>query len=286
MRLQLFSDMHRDFSRRSLGSILAPDNDSHHTWLINAGDFCNRAYNRLTGQQSVYFEQLEQYKDQWGYKGVISVFGNHENYLSMVNPKGLKNYFPSDPVKKIYYLEDEYLEVEPGEFIYGATMWPSFLNEPDEKNLFFIERGMTDFRQIEEPDMLRKGTSPYGTVIKDHSIDKCRQYFDESIEKFFKFMDERKPTDKVVLLMHFAPFKKSIHPKYQDSEVNAYFWIGMEHRGKIFNYPQLKAILHGHTHSSFDYTYKGIRVWCNPYGYESARGLENPEFNDRLIIGL
>ena len=77
-----------------------------------------------------------------------------------------------------------------------------------------------------------------------------------------------------VVVTHFAPHTNSIHPKWQDNEVSAYFCNHLPHLVE-----KADLWLHGHTHDAFDYQVgldktKG-RVVCHPRGY--AGGFEKEQ---------
>jgi hypothetical protein len=97
-----------------------------------------------------------------------------------------------------------------------------------------------------------------------------------------------------VVITHHLPSQRSIAPRYAGSLSNAGFVSELE---PMMGAERVQLWIHGHTHSSFDYTVAGTRVVCNPRGY--ARGLgsnpeqarptlsfENPEFQPALVIEI
>ncbi len=82
---------------------------------------------------------------------------------------------------------------------------------------------------------------------------------------------------KRVVISHFCPSEKSVHPRYGKSLLNGYFTANMEKYMDTIGY-----WFFGHTHDSFDYKLGETRVICNPKGY----GSENKDFNPNLIIPL
>jgi predicted phosphodiesterase len=122
--------------------------------------------------------------------------------------------------------------------------------------------------------------------IKGMTPEKMAELFNTDF-KFLKYNVE-KYSDKdnsIVIATHFAPSKKSIHPKYKGNMLNPYFVNDLDEF--ILANPQIKLWCHGHTHSSLDYMIGETRVVCNPLGYQESDGsFENPEFNKDLIIEI
>lgn len=96
--------------------------------------------------------------------------------------------------------------------------------------------------------------------------------FVEGLKKFIETAGEKR-----VIISHFCPSEKSVHPRYGKSLLNGYFVSNMEKYMDTIGY-----WFFGHTHDSFDYKVSETRVICNPKGY----GSENKDFNPNLIIHL
>ncbi|CAB4131515.1 Calcineurin-like phosphoesterase domain, ApaH type [uncultured Caudovirales phage] len=94
---------------------------------------------------------------------------------------------------------------------------------------------------------------------------------------FYSFLKtELKEGDIVVT--HYAPSWKSVHPRFAGSPINACYISDME---DLILERKPALWVHGHVHDSFDYMIGSTRVVCNPFGYPWQL---NPKFNDRLII--
>jgi predicted phosphodiesterase len=84
-----------------------------------------------------------------------------------------------------------------------------------------------------------------------------------------------------VVVTHFAPSPRSIHPRFAGSPINASFVSDLE--AHIARW-QPVFWLHGHTHDSFDYRIGTTRVVCNPRGYAPDGVLENTRFDPTLVL--
>jgi Icc-related predicted phosphoesterase len=84
-----------------------------------------------------------------------------------------------------------------------------------------------------------------------------------------------------VVITHHAPSRKSIHPRFADSLMNACFVSDAEH---LIERSGACLWIHGHTHDSFDYPVSGTRVVCNPRGYARNGVNENRSFDRNLLV--
>lgn len=82
-----------------------------------------------------------------------------------------------------------------------------------------------------------------------------------------------------VVITHHLPSYKSVHPKYKNSPLNAFFVCDVE---RLILEKKPRLWIHGHTHESCDYFIGETRVVCNPFGY--ARIEENQSFDFGKII--
>lgn len=92
---------------------------------------------------------------------------------------------------------------------------------------------------------------------------------------------------KLVVVTHFAPSRRSIDPKYGDARLgdNCYFASDLD--GAVAG-SGAALWVHGHTHTSMDYTIGDTRVLCNPRGYSKGANAhpENPAFVCPLIVDV
>lgn len=102
----------------------------------------------------------------------------------------------------------------------------------------------------------------------------------ETQKDSIKFLRENIKNNDVVMT-HHLPHHKSIVPKYKNNPMNKFFFHTI--CNNILEDLQPKLWVHGHSHSSLDYTVKSTRVVCNPVGYISEL---NPDFIKDLVINI
>jgi len=97
--------------------------------------------------------------------------------------------------------------------------------------------------------------------------------------KFQKFLEKNLQEGDVVLT-HYLPSYKSIHPKYRGAQTNAFFVSEMD---QLIHDRSPALWAHGHTHESFDYQLSRTRIVCNPFGYPK---MLNPGYKEKLLISV
>lgn len=87
-----------------------------------------------------------------------------------------------------------------------------------------------------------------------------------------------------IVVTHHAPHPLSLAPRFAQMLSSAGFISDLS----PMLGPSVALWIHGHTHTSFDYTVGGTRVLCNPRGYVHPRTgqRENPAFDWRKIVTL
>ncbi len=84
-----------------------------------------------------------------------------------------------------------------------------------------------------------------------------------------------------VVITHHAPSRRSIHPRFEGSRLNACFVSDLDH---LLGASRARLWIHGHTHDSFDYEVHGTRVVCNPRGFARDGVNENAAFDPDFIV--
>lgn len=190
---------------------------------------------------------------------VVYIPGNHEYYGSRFDQR---NFDLSRVCAQygVHFLLNTSVVIKDCE-IFGSTLWTGFSLYGDAaKGMKDAERGINDFRRC-----------------GDMNAERMLGLHTESVKEIENFKAKKGP--KKVVVTHFCPHPKSVHPKYGKDPLNAYFCTDLSH---LFG-EEIPLFIHGHSHSSFDYDVLGSRVLANPRGYGDY---ENPEFNPRLVVEI
>ena len=178
------------------------------------------------------------------FKKIVYVAGNHEYYRSSISD--VKSMLGDLKINNFHYLDNSSCVVDGQRFV-GGTMW--FGLEPDTS----LRDKMGDFDSIEG----------VGAVYYEN-------------EQFLELLETSVSREDVVVT-HHLPSYRSTPRQYMGDPTNCYFTCDVE---KQIQKHQPKLWVHGHTHSSFDYTIGDTRIYCNPFGYLG----ENPAFNQVSTI--
>jgi Icc-related predicted phosphoesterase len=188
-------------------------------------------------------------------KPVVYVLGNHEAYGGTLDAAIREARRAASSCSNLNLLEQQVACIQGQRFV-GCTLWFPHQGAPEP-----LDQCLGDFSYIRD--------------IYD--------WIAETAEQSARFLREQiRPGDVVVT--HHLPHPKSIHPMYDNSPLNAFF---LHDLGELVEHAGAALWVHGHTHSSCDYTVGKTRVVCNPFGYiRSSSGGPNPEFNGALTIDL
>src|SRR5262249_49825510 len=205
-------------------------------------------------------------------KPVIYVAGNHEFYGGELRST-LDDLRKRCAGSNVSFLEQDELTLDGVRFL-GATLWSDFLlygkGEVRQQAIAEAVRLVYDFKRITlGPDAGRVFTP-----------DDCEQIFNETCA----WLDAKLATPfagTTVVVTHFAPSPKSVHPRFEGSLLNPCFVSDAE---RLMGGERVKLWIHGHTHNSFDYMVRGTRVLCNARGYVKQGVLENAAFDPRMVL--
>jgi predicted phosphodiesterase len=248
MRLNILSDLHL-----SLGALAIPANDADA--VVLAGDIARP-------------------KDaiEWACglaKPVLYVAGNHEFYGGSIagTVAELKRLSAGSNIR---VLDDDEVIIQGVRFL-GTTLWTDFMlfgeGEKRAAAMREAQRFMRDFSRI------RLGEAPFTPEASAMLFARHAAWLESRLAQ-----PHAGPT---VVITHHAPSPKSIHPRFNDSLMNACFVSDAE---RLIDGKRARLWIHGHTHDSFDYVVNGTRVLCNPRGYAKNGVNENPLFNADLSI--
>ena len=251
MKISLLSDLHL-----SMHPLAAPRPDVD--IVVLAGDL---------GRPAAAIEWARQYDQP-----TLFVAGNHEFYGSdlVSAPAQLRAYAEGTSVRVLERNEWRHGGVR----FLGCTLWSDhrLYATPEERELGLEQAAkfIRDFSHIGvAPDFEQKFTPALSQLLFDNSVAWLEEKFAEPYE------------GATVVITHFAPARRSIHPRFAGSPVNACFVSDLE--AQILRW-QPRLWFHGHTHDSFDYRIGGTRVVANPRGYAPNGEVENKLFNPALVI--
>jgi predicted phosphodiesterase len=253
MKLNVLSDLHL-----SLGALAIPGNGADA--VILAGDIARprEAISWASGFA----------------KPVLYVPGNHEFYGGSIagTVAELKRLSAGT---SIHVLDNDEVIIAGVRFL-GTTLWTDFmLFGAGEKRAAAMREAqcfMRDFSRIrvgEAPD------APFTPAASAALFNGHAAWLERKLAQ-----PHAGPT---VVITHHAPSRRSIHPRFADSLLNACFVSDAE---RLVEESHARLWVHGHTHDSFDYFVHETRVLCNPRGYAKAGVNENPLFDADLMVAL
>jgi hypothetical protein len=189
------------------------------------------------------------------YKEVYWVPGNHEFYTG---GKGIYSTAAEklemceklcDGFKNVHFMYRKVRQVPGWNLrIVGCTLWTELNPEKDMKTLF----GMNDARKI----LSSEGTQAGLDFFRDwHEKDKA--WLTEETRK------ARTAQEDMIVLTHYLPTYKLIHPKYEGHPLNYCFATNLE---EMIQSP-IRGWLCGHSHTACEVEINGIKCALNPFGY-------------------
>lgn len=253
MKLNILSDLHLDF-----GALEIPRNGADA--VILAGDIA-RPKKAVSWALGIA-------------KPVLYVLGNHEFYGDNIANT-------ADELKQlcagtnVHVLDGDAVIIEGVRFL-GTTLWTDFMlcggGEEQAAAMREALRFMRDFSRI------RAGKARKALFTPVHSATLFN-----SQAKWLETKLAEPHAGPTVVITHHAPSRKSIHPKFSGSLLNACFVSDAEH---LIDGRRACLWIHGHTHDSFDYIVNGTRVVCNPRGYAKDGMSENPLFDANFLVEI
>lgn len=282
MKIKLVSDLHLEFSDIMIS------NDADYDVLILAGDImvAQDLHDHAAADFSPYsngaladlsrkMQRVARFRDflkrcSFQFPHVIYVMGNHEFYhgrfyASIDHMREECAKFPN-----IYLLECDTKVINDVTFV-GGTLWTN-MNKGDPLTVHAIEGMMNDFRIIRNDKREYARMSAYDVVMRHRS----------TLDYFKSVIDDRKD-QKIVVVGHHSPSFQSVHEQYRTQ----YLMNGGYHSDLsefIFDRPQIKLWVHGHTHHPFDYVIGETRIVCNPRGYENDGYSEESGWNPNIVL--
>ncbi|MET4695301.1 metallophosphoesterase [Endozoicomonas lisbonensis] len=247
MKIQLFSDIHLEFSD------FTPDCSGADV-VVFAGDLA-------TGVKGAkWLLQLPTRTP------VLYVAGNHEFYGNTCGKlqQKIRELLSGSHV---HFLDNDKVVID-GVSFFGCTLWTDFkLFGNPSLAAYTCKTRLNDYNKIRTLPNYSRLTPEDTLAFHRQSISWLEQQLLHST------------TSKNVVVTHHAPSIKSIPEQYECDTLSTGFASDLE--GFISQH-QPDIWLHGHVHTSNDYTIEGCRVVCNPRGYND----ENADFSGQLLIDL
>lgn len=278
MKFKLISDVHLEFGDFNI------KNDGVDT-LVIAGDLLivedlhdiakeemdNRFAQQLLSNKLLKVQDFRNFLAHVSkeFKHVVYVMGNHEFYNGRLfgSVRHLREELEEYP--NIHLLDDQSVTIEGVKFI-GGTLWTDF-NKLNPLVMNDAGQFMNDYKVIRH--------DKHGNYRKLAPKDTAAKYVQTAHYIRNTLLDTVQP---VVVVTHHAPSFMSIPECYKSDSLNGAY--ASELSELILDFPNIRYWLHGHIHSSLDYTIGDTRVVCNPRGYS---GYElNPKFNPNLILEI
>lgn len=255
MKFHLLSDTHIEFGKFSYKHTIFPDCDA----ILLAGDIGPGA-SGFTFAEKVYRD-----------KGipVFYVPGNHEGYTNRWSWDSLYSHLKAKD-SFVQFMQNEKVEFSDSKVVLlGSTLWTDFsLNGVQQVDMLRAPSVMNDYNWI-TTSKDKKLTSEW--VLEQNSISK--DFLESNIIKY------KDIGWKTVVMTHHAPFVKSCDifhsntASIYDRRDDVYYANCL-----AYDFPLPDIWVHGHTHTSADYTVENCRVIANPKGYTLRGKPENIEF--------
>jgi len=203
----------------------------------------------------------------WPRRHIVYVAGNHEYYRGdLVETLAMMRQTAQS--LGVHLLEENAAVLDGVRFL-GATLWTDFEYFGAERKAAAMEEGQ---RRLNDFRLIRNGE--HGTFTPAQSVDlhrHARAWLQSRLAEPFDG-----PT---VVVTHHLPSIRSVAQRFLDTPLSACF---VSHLDQLFG--SMALWIHGHTHDNADYVAHGTRVVCNPRGYVTHRGSENPAFDPGKVV--
>lgn len=239
MIIDLYSDLHLDTWRKVLLDSVKP----MHFMQSKDADVVVVAGDQGNGQGWSTFCRKLMHQIYGADKKVLMINGNHDWYGPSDADDTVAELLANNAAGRIFDTHD-------GATFAGCTLWTNFWGELSLGQTVhgtIAARYINDFQRI--PGLFY---SDWRTMVQMHDSDVA----------FLR----ANPAD--VIITHFPPSLKSVHPEYAGDPLNPYFVNDLD---SLVEELQPKLWIHGHTHNLFDYTIGKTRVVANPLGYPDER---------------
>lgn len=236
MKIQYMSDLHLEFTE-NLHYIKTKPFEPLADVLVLAGD---TFYLRDTIAPQMNFWN-------WAsdhYRQVILVPGNHEYYNNGdVTERGDSWQWMFRP--NVGYYQNKVLRIDDTDFII-TTLWSKI----PERDMFYVLRGMNDFRQILTDG--RRFTPDDFNLEHEKSLNFLKQAVNLSTAKH------------IVVVTHHLPTLSVVSAQHKGSVLNSAFATEL---GYYIADTHIDVWIYGHSHTNIDTIIGSTKIVCNQLGY-------------------
>jgi predicted phosphodiesterase len=250
MKIRIVSDLHLEFSKKIIKSLISSQEDNYCDCLIMAGDIVTyKNINDLVDILDIFSPR---------YQKIFYVLGNHEYYhkndINIVNLyREICNKYPN-----VILLENDSYKLNDNWTILGTTLWSNI----SEKGL----RMMSDGRYISMEDILEKHT-------------KAVKFLEDQINlREVATEDGSLSSENFIVVTHHLPSKSLVHRKYSHYD-NSGFASSCDH---LFR-DNIKYFVYGHTHTKSITKIGQTNLICNSLGYPGEQDIDLNEYCNCII---
>lgn len=196
---------------------------------------------------------------------VFVVAGNHEYYNEMSSQIPLTAFEKINRIKdvtskysNVHFLDRDAVEVQPGLWILGCTLWSEV---PPEK-LFKASRWINDYKLIYKVDPANG--KPSRITPQDTNTWHYRDvlWLQETLENLYE------SGQKAIVLTHHLPTEKLVHADYKGNPMNCCFASDQE---DLIELMEPLAWICGHSHQVGTATVGDCKLALNPRGYPEEK---------------
>lgn len=176
---------------------------------------------------------------------------------------------------KDYLIGDQpYLEAKGNHDYYGGTFKNEFFTKEIGGFKFFVGTLWTNFNKSPLAEVVaNRGINDF-RLIKGASVETMKAAFYETK----KAIEEYRPQ---IVVTHFAPFLRSVAPKYGETPLNFFFCNNM--KNILNSQTQIRVWIHGHSHTEMDYQQDFCRVLNHPLGYVGENYVNFSDYHPKII---